>query len=53
MAKVMNSDSIARLIARELRAGNRLKECDSCGGPRRSQNGRVFCPSCEPQEPAQ
>ena len=30
MARVMNSDSIARLIARELRSGNKLKPCDGC-----------------------
>ena len=26
-----NSDSIGRLIARELRSGNRLHPCDQCG----------------------
>ncbi len=49
MGRVMNSDSIRRLIARELRSGNRLKPCGGCNKARVTKRvtGRDLCVICE------
>lgn len=54
--RVQNSDSIARLIVRELRSGNKLKECDGCGKGKITMwvGQRRLCKDCRsnPESPA-
>ena len=54
---IQNSDSIGRLIARELRSGNRIHPCEGCRsekGPQLRVDGRSLCPDCrQSKEPAQ
>jgi len=48
MALVQNSNSIARIIVRELRSGNRLHKCDGCGNEAVTQYvmASALCQSC-------
>jgi len=52
--RVQNSDSIARLVVRELRGGNKLKECDGCGLGKYTMwfGERSLCKTCAPTEGA-
>ena len=49
--RVQNSDSIGRLIARELRSGNRLHPCDQCRRekPTRWVGDKSLCEDCSPK----
>ena len=50
--RIQNSDSIARLVVRELRSGNKLKECDACGLGKFTKwfGARSLCRECAPPE---